>query len=205
MTRKNRTVVFILDVVGSMVPFSMRVLHAELPQYLQKPQETLDRLHRIKSVCQKVNATEPWTFHPAGCSFSAALWNVISAAVISVLKLVLWSCHRSWVTCRRVSLRTGVWSTSLRKTDKVHKSAQMNFWHFQSTHTVYVLYKIKTTSLRLNVSLDLANLFIWRCILKCLKLVFWPKISLCKASKSISVWDVQKITILSSFTYLLLI
>uniref|UniRef100_A0A8C1KP49 Trafficking protein particle complex subunit 12 n=1 Tax=Cyprinus carpio TaxID=7962 RepID=A0A8C1KP49_CYPCA len=39
---------------GSMVPFSMRVLHAELPQYLQKPQETLDRLHRIKSVCQKI-------------------------------------------------------------------------------------------------------------------------------------------------------
>ncbi|KAK7152463.1 hypothetical protein R3I93_010627 [Phoxinus phoxinus] len=39
---------------GSMVPFSMRVLHAELPQYLQKPQDTLDRLHRIKSVCQKI-------------------------------------------------------------------------------------------------------------------------------------------------------
>uniref|UniRef100_A0A671S270 Trafficking protein particle complex subunit 12 n=1 Tax=Sinocyclocheilus anshuiensis TaxID=1608454 RepID=A0A671S270_9TELE len=39
---------------GSMVPFSMRVLHAELPQYLQKHQETLDRLHRIKSVCQKI-------------------------------------------------------------------------------------------------------------------------------------------------------
>uniref|UniRef100_A0A8C2CXR0 Trafficking protein particle complex subunit 12 n=1 Tax=Cyprinus carpio TaxID=7962 RepID=A0A8C2CXR0_CYPCA len=39
---------------GSMVPFSMRVLHAELPQYLQKPQETLDRLHGIKSVCQKI-------------------------------------------------------------------------------------------------------------------------------------------------------
>ncbi|KAA0711509.1 Trafficking protein particle complex subunit 12 [Triplophysa tibetana] len=39
---------------GSIVPFSMRVLHAELPQYLQKPQETLDRLHGIKSVCQKI-------------------------------------------------------------------------------------------------------------------------------------------------------
>ncbi|XP_073682826.1 trafficking protein particle complex subunit 12 [Garra rufa] len=39
---------------GSMVPFSMRILHAELPQYLQKSQETLDRLHRIKSVCQKI-------------------------------------------------------------------------------------------------------------------------------------------------------
>lgn len=39
---------------GSIVPFSMRILHAELPQYLQKPQETLDRLHGIKSVCQKI-------------------------------------------------------------------------------------------------------------------------------------------------------
>ncbi len=46
--------VFVLHGLGSMVPFSMRVLHAELPQYLQKPQETLDRLHGIKSICQKV-------------------------------------------------------------------------------------------------------------------------------------------------------
>lgn len=36
---------------GSMVPFSMRLLHAELPQYLAKPQEALDRLHNLKSVC----------------------------------------------------------------------------------------------------------------------------------------------------------
>ncbi|XP_066571630.1 trafficking protein particle complex subunit 12 [Amia ocellicauda] len=36
---------------GSMVPFSMRVLHAELPQYLGKPQESLDRLHSMKIVC----------------------------------------------------------------------------------------------------------------------------------------------------------
>ncbi|XP_012674966.2 trafficking protein particle complex subunit 12 [Clupea harengus] len=39
---------------GSMVPFSMRVLHAELPQYLGKPQESLDRLHRMRTVCQKI-------------------------------------------------------------------------------------------------------------------------------------------------------
>ncbi|KAM9467018.1 trafficking protein particle complex subunit 12 [Clarias gariepinus] len=39
---------------GSMVPFSMRVLHAELPQYLNKPQESLDRLHSMKSICQKI-------------------------------------------------------------------------------------------------------------------------------------------------------
>ncbi|XP_060919538.1 trafficking protein particle complex subunit 12 [Labrus mixtus] len=36
---------------GSMVPFSMRLLHAELPQYLAKPQEALDRLHTLKTGC----------------------------------------------------------------------------------------------------------------------------------------------------------
>ncbi|KAL6105101.1 trappc12 [Pungitius sinensis] len=36
---------------GSMVPFSMRLLHAELPQYMAKPQEALDRLHNLKTVC----------------------------------------------------------------------------------------------------------------------------------------------------------
>ncbi|KAL2099149.1 hypothetical protein ACEWY4_005629 [Coilia grayii] len=39
---------------GSMVPFSMRVLHADLPQYLGKPQESLDRLHRMRTVCQRI-------------------------------------------------------------------------------------------------------------------------------------------------------
>uniref|UniRef100_A0A7N6ASA9 Trafficking protein particle complex subunit 12 n=1 Tax=Anabas testudineus TaxID=64144 RepID=A0A7N6ASA9_ANATE len=39
---------------GSMVPFSMRLLHAELPQYLSKPQEALDRLHSLKTVCLSI-------------------------------------------------------------------------------------------------------------------------------------------------------
>ncbi|KAM9777827.1 trafficking protein particle complex subunit 12 [Neosynchiropus ocellatus] len=39
---------------GSMVPFSMRLLHAELPQYLAKPQEALDRLHNLKTVCHTI-------------------------------------------------------------------------------------------------------------------------------------------------------
>ncbi|KAM4542118.1 trafficking protein particle complex subunit 12 isoform 2-T2 [Odontesthes bonariensis] len=39
---------------GSMVPFSMRMLHAELPQYLAKPQEALDRLHILKTVCNAI-------------------------------------------------------------------------------------------------------------------------------------------------------
>ncbi|KAM6356044.1 trafficking protein particle complex subunit 12 isoform 2-T2 [Podargus strigoides] len=38
---------------GSMVPFSMRILHAELPQYLGNPQESLDRLHSMKTICAK--------------------------------------------------------------------------------------------------------------------------------------------------------
>lgn len=40
-----------------MVPFSMRILHAELQQYLENPQESLDRLHRVKTVCSKVTVT----------------------------------------------------------------------------------------------------------------------------------------------------
>eukprot|EP00076_Gallus_gallus_P009454 XP_004940570.1 trafficking protein particle complex subunit 12 isoform X1 [Gallus gallus] len=39
---------------GSMVPFSMRILHAELPQYLGNPQESLDRLHNMKIICTKI-------------------------------------------------------------------------------------------------------------------------------------------------------
>ncbi|KAL4624077.1 trafficking protein particle complex subunit 12-like [Arapaima gigas] len=39
---------------GSMVPFSMRILHADLPQYLGKPQESLDRLHSMKTVCRQI-------------------------------------------------------------------------------------------------------------------------------------------------------
>ncbi|XP_077441612.1 trafficking protein particle complex subunit 12 [Vanacampus margaritifer] len=41
---------------GSMVPFSMRLLHAELPQHLAKPQEALDRLHNLKTVCLTILA-----------------------------------------------------------------------------------------------------------------------------------------------------
>ncbi|NWS48128.1 TPC12 protein, partial [Probosciger aterrimus] len=39
---------------SSMVPFSMRILHAELPQYLGNPQESLDRLHSMKIICTKI-------------------------------------------------------------------------------------------------------------------------------------------------------
>ncbi|OCT78956.1 uncharacterized protein LOC414531 isoform X2 [Xenopus laevis] len=39
---------------GSLVPFSMRILHAELRQYLGNPQESLDRLHNMKAVCLQI-------------------------------------------------------------------------------------------------------------------------------------------------------
>lgn len=44
----------LVSTLGSMVPFSMRILHAELQQYLGNPQESLDRLHRVKTICSKV-------------------------------------------------------------------------------------------------------------------------------------------------------
>jgi len=33
----------------------MRLLHAELPQYLAKPQEALDRLYHLKTICLTVS------------------------------------------------------------------------------------------------------------------------------------------------------
>ena len=41
-------------VVGSMVAFGMRLLHAELPHHLGRSQESLDRLYYILAVTQKV-------------------------------------------------------------------------------------------------------------------------------------------------------
>lgn len=55
-----------------MVPFSMRILHAELQQYLENPQESLDRLHRVKTVCSKVTVTvfNPFRLSAQTMSFS---------------------------------------------------------------------------------------------------------------------------------------
>eukprot|EP01137_Pigoraptor_chileana_P032209 Opistho-2@21224 len=39
---------------GSMVPFSLRVLHAELPIHLNMPQESLDRTYAVIETCTKV-------------------------------------------------------------------------------------------------------------------------------------------------------
>lgn len=39
---------------GSMVPFGMRLLHAEIPHYMGRSQEALDRLYYILAVTQKI-------------------------------------------------------------------------------------------------------------------------------------------------------
>uniref|UniRef100_A0A8C8Z161 Trafficking protein particle complex subunit 12 n=1 Tax=Prolemur simus TaxID=1328070 RepID=A0A8C8Z161_PROSS len=60
---------------GSMVPFSMRILHAELQQYLGNPQESLDRLHRVKTVCSKVRAATHSSLTGCPCfAASVQLW-----------------------------------------------------------------------------------------------------------------------------------
>ena len=37
-----------------MVPFEFRLLHAEFPRYVEKPQECLRRLHLIMVNCEKI-------------------------------------------------------------------------------------------------------------------------------------------------------
>ncbi|XP_048582397.1 trafficking protein particle complex subunit 12 isoform X2 [Nematostella vectensis] len=39
---------------GCMVPFSLRILHAELPQYIGKPNEALDRLYELNRTCTQI-------------------------------------------------------------------------------------------------------------------------------------------------------
>ncbi|XP_014673487.1 PREDICTED: trafficking protein particle complex subunit 12-like isoform X2 [Priapulus caudatus] len=39
---------------GSIVPFSLRLLHAQLPQYVHKPQDSLDRLYAMHAVVKKI-------------------------------------------------------------------------------------------------------------------------------------------------------
>ena len=45
---------FVCDYSGSMVPFELRVIYAELPQYLGKSQESLDRLYYLLAIVRKV-------------------------------------------------------------------------------------------------------------------------------------------------------
>ncbi|RLW12162.1 hypothetical protein DV515_00000738 [Chloebia gouldiae] len=79
-----------------MVPFSMRILHAELPQYLGNPQESLDRLHSMKIICTKrdpslsvvalaqLNRTED-NFH----AFARQVWSTVSSKKDNNIPMVL--------------------------------------------------------------------------------------------------------------------
>ncbi|KJE92863.1 hypothetical protein CAOG_03754 [Capsaspora owczarzaki ATCC 30864] len=42
------------DMTGSLVPFSLRVIHAQLPHYVGKPQLALDRLYSLNHTCTQV-------------------------------------------------------------------------------------------------------------------------------------------------------
>jgi len=44
--------------MGSMVPFAFRLLLAELPQYLTKHQEALNRLHVLLATVRKVSCVQ---------------------------------------------------------------------------------------------------------------------------------------------------
>ena len=50
----HSTLNFVFSPSGSLVPFSLRVIHAELPQHNGRPQETLDRLYRLLSTIRSV-------------------------------------------------------------------------------------------------------------------------------------------------------
>ncbi|XP_076806891.1 trafficking protein particle complex subunit 12-like [Clavelina lepadiformis] len=39
---------------GSMVPFSLRLLHADFPRHINKPYQALERFYAIRTVCKKV-------------------------------------------------------------------------------------------------------------------------------------------------------
>lgn len=69
---------------GSMVPFSMRLLHAELPQYLAKPLEALDRLHNLKTVCLTVSTRTP----------EHSLWMNIKTCILCSIRTKILHTHR---------------------------------------------------------------------------------------------------------------
>ncbi|XP_043244387.1 trafficking protein particle complex subunit 12-like isoform X3 [Amphibalanus amphitrite] len=69
---------------GSMVPFSFRVLLAELPRYMAHYQTSLDRLYQIHSVCQQITSNlvagrsedgSPSDLSEAARQQSLTLWN----------------------------------------------------------------------------------------------------------------------------------
>ena len=49
----HMTVSFVFH-TGSMVPFSLRILRAELPQYMGRPRDALDSLYELQKTCAQV-------------------------------------------------------------------------------------------------------------------------------------------------------
>jgi trafficking protein particle complex subunit 12 len=45
---------FYPDRKGSMVPFGLRMLNAELPQYINKPDESISKLYELLNVVQEI-------------------------------------------------------------------------------------------------------------------------------------------------------
>ena len=72
-----------------MVPFDMRVLHAELPQFLGRPQETLDRLYYLHAVI--VRASTSYDI----ITVSFLTFHVKLSLSWSVYYLLLQYCHGS--------------------------------------------------------------------------------------------------------------
>ena len=50
----NSTINMNFSVAGSLIPFSLRLIHAELPQHNGRPQETLDRSYRLIATIKPV-------------------------------------------------------------------------------------------------------------------------------------------------------
>lgn len=92
---------------GSMVPFSMRILHAELRQYLGCPQETLDCLHSMKTICLKVGVTRNPSFIDHLCktikwseSRKTIKWSESCAALFwasSIKRKSIYIAHSRWI------------------------------------------------------------------------------------------------------------
>uniref|UniRef100_A0A8D0D6R2 Trafficking protein particle complex subunit 12 n=1 Tax=Sander lucioperca TaxID=283035 RepID=A0A8D0D6R2_SANLU len=129
---------------GSMVPFSMRLLHAELPQYLVKPQEALDRLHNLKTVCLAVRSLKLWRSRLSRVMYSMA--NCLLLMKDYVLAVETYHSIIQYEPLQRVQLLSGIGriflqigdvKTAERYFEDVEKACQMT--GSQPSHTTCVL------------------------------------------------------------------
>lgn len=77
---------------GSIIPFSLRLLHAELPFYLSRPEEALNRLYYLLDVINRIKTNLQRGYTEDGkiaqhnqeyCSSSLSLWSCREARVLS--------------------------------------------------------------------------------------------------------------------------